>query len=156
MGRVENQTLGDDYLETVAECDADLVRRNKLRYRSYEDYEREVRGYAESERLSALTTLHGEPKTSDGAVIKLGMEVFTVIDLNDDYEGDSEYAVTTDVIENFDYIFNHWMIKVQRRGLIPSNRLYSTQLAATGYAVSLYRGEINEIEAKINALTQNV
>jgi len=72
--------------------------------------------------------------------VEIGM-VFQVVDLLE-----YEWGVQEEIVENF--IFGHWLIKVQR----PRQQLYSTQLAATGLAVQLYRNEIKEIEAKIKAL----
>lgn len=137
------------YLNVIDECMADQERRRHFMMLSYADYEREVRGASGLEELIAL---HGAPKTADGVEIKIGMMAFLVVDLSE-YEGPSEWGVQEKVVENFDFIFNHWLIKVQRRGpTLGGQQLYSTQLAATGLAVQLYRNEIKEIEAKIKAL----
>ena len=101
--------------------------------------------------MSDFIAQHGPPMTGDGVQIRKGMKVFTVVS---EYEGPDEWTIQEQKVEDFDWIFNHWVIKVLL-GLYPSNHLYATRLAATGRAIELYREQIKEIEGKINALAQN-
>jgi hypothetical protein len=108
----------------------------------------------EANECAGLIAEHGPPMTGDGVQIKKGMKVFTVVDANP-YEGPDEWLVEEREVEDFDWIFNHWVIKVHRYGLKPFNSLYATRLAATQRAIELYREQIKEIEGKINELTKD-
>jgi len=143
--------IDDSYLKAIEGYTEDQTKRRKLELRPYADYEREVRG---ASGLDELVILHGPPKTADDFEIIIGMAVYRVVD---EFNDDREIRVIREVVENFDWIFEKWMFKLAANScLYGSADLYSTRLAATSQAITLYRYEIDTIEAKINALAQNM
>lgn len=133
------------YEDTIIDSIINNERGRKLRL--HKEYLRE-----EGRDLESLVQKHGSPKTSDNVELIHWMKVYWVGNTSYDDE-DCEPKICEGLVENFDFIFNHWVVKLEKVELLrPANRLYSTQLAATERAVEYYRQRIRVIEAKITQL----
>lgn len=151
LGKPKNELdakLREEYLAGIKNLDAEISRRWKFKYRSYADYEREVRG---ASGLTELIALHGAPTTIDRVPITIGMTVYRVVS---EYDPD-EYSVYQDKIENMDFIFGKWMFKLaQSMNTYNVHEIYGTQLAATNGAIQCYQQDKDAIDVKIAKLRE--